>query len=204
MQVFLTILFAYLLGSVPFGLLLSRLRGRDPRKIGSGNIGATNVVRTAGIGFGIATLVADILKGYIPVIVAIHCGQPPIMVASLGLALFMGHLFPVYLRFKGGKGVATALGVFLALGPLATLLAAGVFILVTIICRYVSLGSLFSIGVIPPLFLVFRVPSPYIYFSVIVVFLVFFKHWGNVERLRAGTESKFSFQSRASSQNRDT
>jgi acyl phosphate:glycerol-3-phosphate acyltransferase len=197
MHLFLAILFGYLLGSVPFGLLLSKLKGRDPRKIGSGNIGATNVVRTAGIWFGITTLAADILKGYVPVALAIYYGQPPVIVALLGMALFVGHLFPIYLKFKGGKGVATALGVFLALGPIATLLAVGVFFVVTIICRYVSLGSLFCIGVIPPLFLYFRTPSPYIYFSVIVVFLVFIKHWGNIERLRTGTESKFSFRSRS-------
>lgn len=197
MHVFLTVIFAYLLGAIPFGLLLSKFKGRDPRKTGSGNIGATNVVRTAGIGFGIATLAADILKGYIPVLVAIRCNQSPSLVALIGLALFVGHLFPVYLGFKGGKGVATALGVFLALEPISTLIAAGVFILVTVLWRYVSLGSLFCIGVIPPLFLFFRAPSPYIYLSVIVVFLVFMKHWGNMNRLRAGRESRFSFSSRS-------
>jgi glycerol-3-phosphate acyltransferase PlsY len=199
LHLFLAVLLAYLLGSVPFGLLLAELKGRDPRKTGSGNIGATNVVRTAGIGFGIATLVADILKGYIPVAVAVHYNQPPVVTALIGLALFVGHLFPVYLKFKGGKGVATALGVFLAIEPIAALIAAGIFILVTIGWRYVSLGSLFSIGVMPLLFSFFRVPSPYIYLSVITVFLVFFKHWGNLERLRTGTESKFSFRSRTDS-----
>lgn len=195
MYLFLAVLLAYLLGSVPFGLLLSGLKGRDPRKTGSGNIGATNVVRTAGIGLGIATLAADILKGYTPVAVAVHYNQPPAVTALIGLALFVGHLFPIYLKFKGGKGVATALGVFLALEPVATLIAAGVFILVTIVWRYVSLGSLFCIGVMPLLFRFFSAPSPYIYLAVVTVFLVFFKHWGNLERLRTGTESKFSFRS---------
>jgi acyl phosphate:glycerol-3-phosphate acyltransferase len=196
MHIFLAVLLAYLLGSVPFGLLLSRLKGHDPRKTGSGNIGATNVVRTAGKGLGIATLVADILKGYAPILVALHYNQPPIVVALIGLALFAGHLFPIYLRFKGGKGVATALGVFLAIKPMVILVCVGLFIPILLISRYVSLGSLISVALVPGLLFLFGVPNTYLYLSFIVVGLIFVKHAGNIKRLMAGTENRFSLKSR--------
>ena len=158
-------------------------------------ISALQRCENAGIGLGIATLGRRHLKGYTPVAVAVHYNQPPAVTTLIGLSFLSGHLFPIYLKFKGGKGVATALGVFLPSSPFATLIAAGVFILVTIVWRYVSLGSLFCIGVMPLLFRFFSAPSPYIYLAVVTVFLVFFKHWGNLERLRTGTESKFSFRS---------
>lgn len=195
MHVFLAVLLAYLLGSIPFGLLLARLKGHDIRKTGSGNIGATNVVRIAGKGLGIATLAADVLKGYIPVLVALHYNLPPIAIALIGFALFAGHLFPVYLGFRGGKGVATALGVFLALKPLVILLCVGLFIPILLVSRYVSLGSLVCVALVPALLLLFGTPHVYIYLSLVVVCLIFVKHAGNIKRLRAGTESRFYFRS---------
>lgn len=186
---------AYLLGSVPFGLLFSRLKGHDPRRVGSGNIGATNVVRAAGKGIGIATLAADILKGYLPVLAALHYNQPPLIVSLIGFALFVGHLFPVYLRFKGGKGVATALGVFLAINPLVILIGVCVFIPVLLISRYVSLGSLVAVALVPGLLFLFSGPDTYFYLSVIVIGLIVVKHAGNIKRLWLGTENRFSLGS---------
>lgn len=191
----LTVVLAYLLGSIPFGLLFALLKGHDPRKMGSGNIGATNVVRTAGKSLGIATLTADILKGYLPVLAALYYNQPPMLVALIGLALFVGHLFPVYLRFKGGKGVATALGVFLAINPLVILLGICAFIPTLVISRYVSLGSLIGVALVPGLLFLFGVSHTYLYLSFVVVGLIFVKHAGNIKRLWAGTENRFSFGS---------
>jgi acyl phosphate:glycerol-3-phosphate acyltransferase len=195
MQVILTVILAYLLGSVPFGLLFARLKGHDPRKIGSGNIGATNVVRAAGKGIGIATLVADILKGYLPVLAALHYNQPPMIVSLMGFALFVGHLFPVYLRFKGGKGVATALGIFLALSPLSILIGVSAFIPVLLVTRYVSLGSLIGVALVPLSLFLFRGPDTYFYLCLIIVSMIFVKHAGNIKRLWTGTENRFSLGS---------
>ena len=121
MEVYLLVLFAYLLGSVPTGYILGSVAGVDVRKAGSGNVGATNVARVVGKRHGILTLVADIAKGFVPVIVALNIGLAPMATAFVGIAAFLGHLYPVFLRFQGGKGVATALGVFLGLAPWATI-----------------------------------------------------------------------------------
>lgn len=195
MQVIPTVILAYLLGSVPFGLLFARLKGHDPRKIGSGNIGATNVVRAAGKGLGAATLAADILKGYLPVLAALHLNQPPLTVSLIGFALFAGHLFPVYLRFKGGKGVATALGVFLAISPFAILLGVCGFIPVLLLTRYVSLGSIIGVILVPVYLFASHGPSTYFYLSVIVVTMILVKHGSNMKRLWRGTENRFSLGS---------
>src|SRR5512142_1162952 len=131
------IIAAYLLGSIPTGLLLGKALGVDIRAAGSGNIGATNVYRTLGRKVGVLTLVGDCLKGVIPVVVAKALGLPVLWVGIVGLAAFLGHVYTVFLGFKGGKGVATALGVFLAAAPLAVLAALGVFILVVYRWRYI-------------------------------------------------------------------
>ena len=154
------IVLAYLLGSLPLGVLLSRLKGQDPRKVGSGNIGATNVMRAAGKTLGAVTLIGDALKGFLPVSLAIWFGLPGPVVAASGLAAFVGHLFPIYLGFKGGKGIATALGIFLALNPFAVLIAIAVFALVLDKWRYVSLGSLVGTVLMPFLLLALGRPGP--------------------------------------------
>ena len=133
---------AYLLGSVPTGLLLARSMGINIRECGSGNIGATNVYRTAGKKLGIMTLVGDCLKGLIPVLIAQALGLFPMWVAAVGLAAFLGHVYTVFLGFKGGKGVATALGVLLGTAPLAVLFGILVFAAVLYQWRYVSLASI--------------------------------------------------------------
>jgi glycerol-3-phosphate acyltransferase PlsY len=134
---------AYLAGAIPFGLLLGKIAGVDVREAGSGNIGATNVARTAGKGIGVVTLILDAAKGAAPVAVAdrlLHFD--PIWVSAVGLATVVGHVFPLYLRFRGGKGVATALGVFLALSPICTGIAVAAFLVTFLVTKIVSLGSL--------------------------------------------------------------
>ena len=184
------VILSYLLGSIPVGLLLSKAKGRDPRRTGSGNIGATNVMRTAGKTLGIATLFCDILKGFIPTWLAIYCGQPAGVIAAAGLAAFAGHLFPLYLRFKGGKGVATALGVFLALKPLAVLIALIVFLASLFIWGYVSLGSLAGAALIPFVLLALKAPPGFVLVAAVMVVFIFVKHKDNIRRLIAGEEHR--------------
>jgi glycerol-3-phosphate acyltransferase PlsY len=189
------IVLAYLLGSIPMGVLLSRLKGQDPRKVGSGNIGATNVMRAAGKGLGAVTLLCDALKGFLPVWLAIEFGLSDRLVAAIGLAAFAGHIFPVYLKFKGGKGVATAVGVFLAFCWSAVLIDLVVFALVLTIWRYVSLGSIVAAGLMPFLLLFLHLigramPLSYVVLSAIMAVLIIIKHRPNIVRLRAGTENR--------------
>lgn len=193
METFLYILIpiAYLLGSVPTGIFVAKaLGGVDPRTSGSKNIGATNVGRTAGKKAGIITLIGDFLKGALPVFAAIKLGGDTLIISLVGLAAFLGHLFPIYLGFKGGKGVATALGVMTVIAPMATLLSAGVFIILVLIKRYVSLGSIFAAASLP-VFVSFIVESkPFVPMSVAVSVLVIVKHKENIKRLVSGTENK--------------
>jgi acyl phosphate:glycerol-3-phosphate acyltransferase len=187
----LYIVIAYLIGAIPVGVILSKIKGVDPRKTGSGNIGATNVMRAAGKAFGALTLLGDILKGLIPTALAIHFGQPCQIIAAIGLAVFLGHLFPIYLKFKGGKGVATALGVYVAINPYAILISIIVFVMVFIKWRYVSLGSLIGTGIMPLALILLKAPMEYTYLSLIVGILIFIKHRDNIKRLIAGKENRF-------------
>ncbi|HNQ46568.1 MAG TPA: glycerol-3-phosphate 1-O-acyltransferase PlsY [Syntrophorhabdus sp.] len=190
MHSYFLIVFAYLLGSVPVGLLLSKIKGADPRAVGSGNIGATNVMRAAGKITGALTLIGDVLKGLIPVMIAFMLGETKIIVTAAGLAAFLGHLFPVFLRFKGGKGVATALGVYLGLDPFAVLIAIIIFVLTISKWGFVSLGSLVGVAAMPLLLYFLSAPVQYIYLVLIIGALIFIKHKDNIRRLVAGTENK--------------
>jgi len=189
---FLLIIFAYLLGSIPTGVILARAFGEvDLRKHGSGNIGAANVYRTVGKKIGIITLLGDILKGLIPVLLARSVLDSFLGVGFVALAVFLGHLYPLYLKFKGGKGIATALGAFLALSPLPALLSFIIFILVLYRWRYVSLGSLAATAAFPVLLFFFNMPKIYILFAVAIGGFIFFRHRENIRRLLEGKESKF-------------
>ncbi|MGB4224528.1 MAG: glycerol-3-phosphate 1-O-acyltransferase PlsY [Syntrophorhabdus sp.] len=190
MHSYFLIVFAYLLGSVPVGLLLSKIKGADPRAVGSGNIGATNVMRAAGKITGALTLIGDVLKGLIPVMIAFMLGETKIIVTAAGLAAFLGHLFPVFLRFKGGKGVATALGVYLGLDPFAVLIAIIIFVLTISKWGFVSLGSLVGVAAMPLLLYFLSAPVQYIYLVLIIGALIFIKHKDNIRRLVTGTENK--------------
>ena len=190
MRVALAVIAAYLIGSIPVGVLLAKMKGKDPRKTGSGNIGATNVMRAAGKTMGVITLLGDALKGFIPTYVAICTGMPAVFVVAVGLAAFLGHLFPLFLRFKGGKGVATALGVYIALNPFAILISFIVFVLVLLKWRYVSAGSLAGCAVMPVSLYFLDDPAVYIQVSIVMALLVLWKHRDNIGRLKSGTEHK--------------
>lgn len=182
---------AYLLGSVPTGIVVSRLLGKgDPRKSGSGNIGATNVGRTSGKLAGGLTLLGDVLKGAAPVVAVFQVMPESLLVSLVGLAAFVGHLFPVYLGFKGGKGVATGLGVMAVISPLATILSALVFVLVAYVKRYVSLASMISAAMLPVFMSFFPRGRDFVGMGVVVAVLIIYKHRDNIKRLVAGTENR--------------
>jgi glycerol-3-phosphate acyltransferase PlsY len=185
------ILGAYLLGSIPTGLLLGKLYGIDVRKEGSGNIGATNLYRTMGRKVGIITLIGDCLKGLLPVLLGWQLGMGEPLQAWIGLAAFCGHVFSILLLFKGGKGVATALGVYLALAPLAVLAALGVFILLVAIWRYISLGSIAAAAAMPLIIWFSPHSQELLIATAVISAIVIIKHHANISRLVAGTESKF-------------
>jgi acyl phosphate:glycerol-3-phosphate acyltransferase len=195
----LVMLAAYLLGSVPFGLLFARiLGGKDVRRHGSGNIGATNVSRVAGPLAGILTLILDALKGSASVWMAARLtGNSAAAMMLAGIAALVGHCFPVWLKFRGGKGVATALGIFAALSPAAALAALIVFALAIAFWRYVSLGSLAAAAAMPLLICFLWAPghAPPMVVTVGTLFataLVFYKHRENLRRLTRGTEPKYA------------
>jgi glycerol-3-phosphate acyltransferase PlsY len=188
----LLIIFAYLLGSIPTGVLLSRaLAGVDPRQVGSYNIGATNVMRTAGKALGAMTLIGDCLKGLLPVVIALWLVQSQAWVAGAGLAAFLGHCFPIYLGFRGGKGVATALGIYLPLVPLALCLDIVVFAGTVFASRMVSVGSLAAAVAMPLFIWLWGYPPPYLIMSICVSCVIFYRHKENIRRLIKGKENKF-------------
>ncbi|MDQ6999613.1 MAG: glycerol-3-phosphate 1-O-acyltransferase PlsY [Mariprofundus sp.] len=187
--IFGAVVAAYLLGSVPFGLLLTKLLShRDPREHGSGNIGATNAMRTGGKLVGALTLLADITKGVIPVLLALLAGLPETWIAAIAAATFLGHIFPLYLGFKGGKGVATMLGVMLPWQPVT----AGIGILVWLIAlktsHYVSLSSIVAAVLLPLLIVSTGGSVPALLVGVMIAALVTWKHADNIKRLMGGTE----------------
>ena len=190
MEVYWLVPLGYLLGSVPTGYILGSLAGVDVRQAGSGNVGATNVARVVGKRHGILTLVADVAKGFIPVIIALSLGLTPLATASVGVAAFLGHLYPVFLRFQGGKGVATALGVFLGLAPWATLVLIVIFIAVLLTTRIVSLGSMVTAGLAPIVFWLFFHSPIMTGMSLFIAAMIVLRHRGNIQRLRSGTEPK--------------
>ena len=203
----LIVVVAYLLGSIPTGYLLVRLfRNQDIRSVGSGNIGATNVLRSGGKGLGAATFLLDVLKGCAAVWVGGLLGElllPEMPFrdaqAIAALAAVIGHMFPVWLRFRGGKGVATGFGVFLVAAPLAALAAITTFALILLISRYVSLASIIGAASFP-VFAWFLVrgdkPVFYIVVQAVVALLIIVKHHQNIGRLLAGTESRFGAHAR--------
>ena len=189
---------SYLLGSIPFGYLLVRLfRKEDVRHTGSGNIGATNVARSGGKGLGILTLLLDLAKGLLAVLLAKHLApglpsRPSDLAVWAGIAAVIGHVFPVWLRFRGGKGVATALGVFLALVPTVVLAAVCVFLLVALTTRYVSLASILAAATLPVFAILLSPDRSPVYLGgvLFIAALVILKHHANIKRLLAGSESR--------------
>lgn len=182
---------AYLIGSIPTGLLLGKAYGIDVRKEGSGNIGATNLYRTVGRKVGIITLIGDCLKGLLPVLLVKLSSLPPESAAWVGLAAFCGHVFSLFLKFKGGKGVATALGVFLALAPLAVAIAIALFACLMFLWRYVSLGSIAAAAIMPLALFILGGSRVDTSVTLVIAVIVIIRHHENIRRLISGTENKF-------------
>jgi glycerol-3-phosphate acyltransferase PlsY len=209
----LVIVIAYLLGSIPFALIIARLNGvTDLRKRGSGNLGATNVWRHVGPKAAIIVLLADIGKGALAVLIApkllslsgVADGSSDLLLVAVGLAAVLGHVWPIYLGFRGGKGVATAVGVMLVLLPIPTFVAIAVFAIVVGVTRYVSLGSivgavvLSGVVMIEKYLMAISVGDTYVYMALVLASLVLLTHRHNLVRLARGTENRFSFSSGSS------
>lgn len=185
------VIVGYLLGGVPFGVVISKAMGLpDPRTVGSKNVGFTNVLRVSGKPAGILTLIGDMGKGWAMGFTAMHLLQDEWAILVVALAPFLGHLFSPFLGFKGGKGVATALGSVLGVSPLVGLLILLAWIAAVAIWRYSSGGALTAFGLFPVIAALIHPSIPFMLFSLTVSGLIAIKHKGNIERLRNGTESK--------------
>lgn len=196
-------IFAYLCGSIPFGYVLVRLFLKtDVRQTGSGNIGATNVARTGAKGLAILTLLLDAMKGWLAVLLAtlyVHHTNPSgidarLLPAFAGLFAILGHLYPVWLKFKGGKGVATALGVFIGLAPTPVGIVLGLFAVIVLLTHYISLGSILAAAAFPfVVYLVYRNQFPMAAYAVMGIssLLIIWRHRTNIQRLLKGTENRF-------------
>jgi glycerol-3-phosphate acyltransferase PlsY len=188
---FLLTIFAYLVGSVPSGFILGRLAGVDVRDAGSGNIGATNVARVLGKGLGLLTLLADTAKGFAPVYISQRLEINDTALALVAIAAVLGHLYPLFLKFHGGKGVATAFGALLALAPLGTAVMALAFAVAVFCSRTVSLGSIAAALAAPISLWAFSYSVELVALGVFLGAMVILRHRDNVKRLLAGTEPRF-------------
>jgi acyl phosphate:glycerol-3-phosphate acyltransferase len=187
----LLVIFSYLLGSVPSGLIIGKLSGLDVRKAGSGNIGATNVARLLGKRGGLLTLVGDTAKGFIPVLAVQQMGFSHPVTALVGVAAFLGHVYPIFLKFKGGKGVATSFGVLLGLAPLTTMILLVVFAAVAFTTRLVSLSSMVTAVAAPLVLWLFYYSPTYVIMTAFMAVMIVFRHYANIQRLLNGTEPRF-------------
>lgn len=190
MKLIIVMLISYLLGSISFGIIITKLvKGVDIRHYGSGSTGMTNVLRTIGRGPAILVLLGDTFKGSVSVFLGLTLGGP--IYAVIGGAMAMiGHAYPVFFRFKGGKGVATGLGIILAISPDVTVIAVTVFLLTLILSRYVSLSSIVGSASVPIGMLIYHKPLPYVVLGFLVVVLVIYFHRANLKRLYEGKEFK--------------
>ena len=192
-KLILLFFFSYFLGSIPFALLVGLPQGVDPRKEGSKNPGATNIARLLGKKWGIITFLGDSLKGVLALFIAflfLDKFPYPKELILAGVAFFsvLGHLFSIFLKFKGGKGVATTIGVFLILTPKAMLLCLGIFFIAVFLSNYVSVGSLLATALLPLNIFILRYPSEYIICSLLLSILIWIKHKDNIKRLLKGEE----------------
>jgi glycerol-3-phosphate acyltransferase PlsY len=191
LAIVLLIFFAYVIGSVPSGYILGKISGIDVRSVGSGNIGATNVARALGKGRGGLTLLADAAKGYLPVFLALRLEFDAAALALIAVAAFLGHLYPLFLNFHGGKGVATALGALLALAPTATLVLIVVFVVAVLVSRIVSLGAIAAAMAAPVALWFFSQSLVFVAMGLFLGAMIILRHRGNIQRLLAGTEPRF-------------
>jgi len=191
----LLIIFGYLFGSIPFGYLISKLNGVDIRKVGSGNIGGTNVIRALGKKWGLLTGILDVLKGVIPVFLAVKFLPFDWQIALVAIFPVLGHIFPIWLNFKGGKGVATAAGVlFVLLGWQNSLILILVWLLILAILQIMSLTNLLLVASLPLIFWFTSFPLAYFILSLALFVLISWAHRENIRRLKKGEESKFKFK----------
>jgi glycerol-3-phosphate acyltransferase PlsY len=189
------ILMAYAIGSIPFALLIARWWGAgDLRGVGSGNLGATNVWRASGVTAGLLVALLDIAKGAASVTLARHMTDQPAAPAAAGLAAIVGHIYPVWLRFHGGKGVATAAGVFAVLTPTAMGPVLTIFAITVVMTRYVSLGSVLGALALPPVVYLVGNPPPVVGAALAASILIVLRHRSNLSRLRTGAERRLGFR----------
>ncbi len=193
---------AYLIGSIPTSYLFGKAKGIDLRKQGSGNVGATNALRVLGPKIGIITLIIDIAKGFLPVHICrlILPASSDIFLIAVGISAISGHIFTIFLKFKGGKGVATSAGVFLALDPIATGITFAVFVIIVVVSRYVSLGSIIGVLVLVTVELITNLNNSFqhmaiLILSVVIGIFIIIRHRSNIGRLVRGEENKISFRS---------
>jgi acyl phosphate:glycerol-3-phosphate acyltransferase len=186
----LPVLFGYLAGSVPFAYLLARRAGIDVRVAGSGNVGAANVLRTTGTGRAVTVMLLDVAKGAAAVLIVNLAAGGASIAALAGAAAIVGHIYPVWLRFHGGKGVAVAAGVFSILTPVATCIAAALFVVTVWLTRYVSLGSIAATLALPPVAWWSGAPDAVVASAIGAGALILFRHRANLRRLHAGTERR--------------
>jgi glycerol-3-phosphate acyltransferase PlsY len=195
----LVVVIAYLIGGIPFGYVLVRLTtGKDVRAAGSGNIGATNVLRTTGRAAGVATLLLDVAKGFFAVYLAAKMtGDDPVWMSLAALAVMAGHAFPVFLKFQGGKAVASFIGAFLYLTPLPLAAVLVLFVITVAATKAISAGSILAAGTFPlGVWLILHPPAPVLIASLIAGFFIVYRHKSNIERLHSGTENRFRWNRR--------
>jgi glycerol-3-phosphate acyltransferase PlsY len=190
MKLFFLILCAFLLGSIPFGVVVAKIYGVNLRKVGSGNIGATNVLRAMGKGPAVLTLVGDVLKGSLAVVLGRFFFHSPSLEGIIGLSAIVGHNFSLFLRFRGGKGVATSIGVLLIYSPKVGVLTVILWLMVILITRYSSLAAIVSFGVLPLGIYILDYSQGKLIISILIAFLLIFRHTDNIKRLLQGTELK--------------
>lgn len=181
---------AYVVGSVPFAFLLSRRRGIDLRRVGSGNIGASNVLRTSGVSAAVVAMSLDAIKGALAVVLAQRVAAGPGVIMAAGLASVLGHVYPVWLKFRGGKGVATAAGVFAVLAPFAVMIACGVFLVAVWVTGFISVGSMLAAVTLAAAAWGTEVPGVVVAGAAVCAVVVLLRHLPNVSRLRSGTERR--------------
>lgn len=190
MEEITAVAFGYLAGSIPFAFLLACRHGVDLRLAGSGNVGATNVLRTSGVPLAVSAMVLDALKGAVAVLIAQRLTEGPATPVAAGLAAVLGHIYPVWLRFRGGKGVATAAGVFGVLTPTALAAAGAVFVVAVFVSRYISVGSVAAAVTLAAAAAIDDAPYAVVAGAIVAALVIVHRHRGNLARLMAGTERR--------------
>ena len=194
MRIVIAVALGYLFGSIPFAFLVTRARGIDIRKVGSGNVGAANVLRTAGVMPAVAVMLLDIAKGAMAVQVARLVTGDLAVVTAAGCAAIVGHIYPAWLGFRGGKGVAASAGVFGMLAPVATVIAATVFVGTVVVTRFMSAGSIAGALALAVAVMVGNVPAPVVAGATLAAILIVHRHRDNLSRLVAGTERRIGMR----------